>query len=166
MSPPPATARPRIVLDTNVVLDWLLFDEPLCRPLARHVETGALHWISSMAMRDELAQVLQRPMLQQWKPDCVRILSVFDAHSTALDASITSHSAIALRCRDADDQKFVDLARAAGARWLVSRDRAVLDLAKRARPLGLEILTPALWSERNAAQLPAGSTALVTNVAG
>jgi predicted nucleic acid-binding protein len=54
-----------------------------------------------------------------------------------------------LRCRDGDDQKFLDLAHFAGARWLISRDRALLDLAKRARHLGFEILTPALWSAHN-----------------
>jgi len=50
------------------------------------------------------------------------------------------------------------LAFALGARWLFSRDRALLELAKPASMLGLEILTPALWSARNA-RLPTDSTA-------
>jgi len=50
-----------------------------------------------------------------------------------------------MRCNDPDDQKFVDLALAYGARWLLSRDRAVLKLAKRCRTLGLQVLTPEQW---------------------
>ena len=138
-----------MVLDTNVVLDWLLFDEPLCRPLARQVESGALRWLATAAMRDELTQVLRRPMLQRWKPDCVHLLSVFDSCAGLVAVSDQSAAPGTLRCRDGDDQKFLDLAHSAGARWLISRDRALLDLAKRARPLGFEILTPALWSAHN-----------------
>ena len=51
-----------------------------------------------------------------------------------------------MRCTDGDDQKFIDLALGHGARWLLSRDRAVLKLARRARPLGLSVLTPETWS--------------------
>jgi predicted nucleic acid-binding protein len=47
-----------------------------------------------------------------------------------------------LRCRDADDQVFIDLALVHRARWLLTRDKALLALARRARPLGTEILRP------------------------
>jgi predicted nucleic acid-binding protein len=50
-----------------------------------------------------------------------------------------------MRCTDTDDQKFIDLALAHGARWLLSRDRAVLKLGRRTRVLGLEVLTPEIW---------------------
>jgi len=59
-----------------------------------------------------------------------------------------SGAALRLRCTDRDDQMFIDLALACGARWLLSRDRAVLKLGKRARLLGLDILTPAVWAEQ------------------
>ncbi|WP_369293093.1 PIN domain-containing protein [Klebsiella variicola] len=49
-------------------------------------------------------------------------------------------------CRDQDDQKFIDLALDARARWLVSRDKAVLALAKRARARQLLIVTPERWT--------------------
>ncbi|MBN8487205.1 MAG: PIN domain-containing protein, partial [Burkholderiales bacterium] len=51
-----------------------------------------------------------------------------------------------LRCTDPDDQKFIDFALACGARWLVSRDKAVLKLRRRALALhGLQIVHPADW---------------------
>jgi len=51
-----------------------------------------------------------------------------------------------LRCSDGDDQKFIDLAVASGAIWLISRDRAVLRLARRASAFGLAIVTPERWA--------------------
>lgn len=50
-----------------------------------------------------------------------------------------------LRCSDADDQIFVDLALAQGARWLITHDRALLKLARRAGGRGLAIVTPTCW---------------------
>ncbi len=49
-----------------------------------------------------------------------------------------------MRCRDPDDQPFIDLAVQHGAQ-LISRDLAVLKLARRARTRGAEILTPQQW---------------------
>jgi len=40
---------------------------------------------------------------------------------------------------------FIDLAIASRARWLVTRDRAVLKLAKRMRASGVEVLAPPDW---------------------
>ena len=40
------------------------------------------------------------------------------------------------RCSDPDDQKFLDLAWAAGADVLVTKDKALLDLARRIAKLG------------------------------
>jgi predicted nucleic acid-binding protein len=81
-------------------------------------------------------------------------LTVFDSLVSICGDHASPPSAAPLRrCRDADDQKFLDLAFALGARWLFSRDRALLELAKSASTLGLEILTPAMWSARNACLL-------------
>ena len=43
---------------------------------------------------------------------------------------------------------FLEIAVAAGARWLVTRDAALLRLARRmAREHGVDIVTPAAWRE-------------------
>jgi predicted nucleic acid-binding protein len=55
-----------------------------------------------------------------------------------------------LRCTDPDDQKFIDAA-IVSAQWLISRDRAVLKLARRAAALGLRIVTPERWADLNQA---------------
>jgi uncharacterized protein len=138
-----APLAPGLVLDTNAVLDWLVFDDPCARALAAAVEAGQVRWLACGRMRDELARTLAYPALARWKPDCERTLSKFDRWSTLLDAP--APSPLDLRCTDADDQVFIDLALATGARWLLSHDRAVLRLARRAARAGLVIQKPGAW---------------------
>ena len=57
-------------------------------------------------------------------------------------------SPAAMRCTDPDDQKFIDLALRSGASALLTRDRAVLKLARRARGHGLRIETAIAWQQR------------------
>ena len=131
------------VIDTQVVMDWLVFRDPRSAPLARAIETGSLCWIGRPRMLDELLHVLGRGVAADWSPDLAFIRDSFARHCRMIDAEPAP--AVRLVCRDKDDQMFIDLAIAEKARWLISRDRAVLALAKRARVVGLEILTPESW---------------------
>ncbi|MGV3656140.1 MAG: PIN domain-containing protein, partial [Noviherbaspirillum sp.] len=59
------------------------------------------------------------------------------------------------QCRDKDDQKFLELARDAGAAALITKDKALLKLAGKARRAGLfAILTPQAWQDVPGAQAP------------
>jgi predicted nucleic acid-binding protein len=140
------TPVPLIVLDTNVVLDWLLFADPGVQALASAIEQGRLRWIATAAMRGEFFHVLGRGLAMthaadpaQFDPTWARLCV---EHPTAPLA------AAPLRCTDTDDQKFIDLALAAGARWLVSRDRALLKLRTKAATRGVTIVTPSEWRDR------------------
>jgi putative PIN family toxin of toxin-antitoxin system len=146
--PPPSLAdiRPAIVIDTQVVMDWLVFNDPRVQALTTAVTSGRLCWLVAPAMRDEIRHVLGRGVAASYAPDLAFIEAQFDAHALAVDTVAPQPLAGRLVCRDPDDQKFIDLALAAGARWLISRDKAVLALAKRARPRGLAIVTPERWS--------------------
>ena len=139
----PADARPTIVIDTQVVMDWLIFNDPRVQALAAALTSGALRWLVAPAMRDEIRHVLGRGVAARYAPDLAFIEAQFDAHSEATDAAEPSPRLV---CRDPDDQKFIDLALARGARWLVSRDKALLTLAKRAKLRGLKILKPEVWT--------------------
>lgn len=142
----PADARPAIVIDTQVLMDWLVFRDARVQALTTAVTGGALRWLVAPAMRDEIRHVLGRGVAASFAPDLGFIEAQFDAHALAVDAPPAQPPASRLVCRDPDDQKFIDLALAAGARWLVSRDKAVLALAKRARPRSLLIVKPEHWS--------------------
>lgn len=148
-SPQPPTAHKlQVVLDTQVVMDWLVFAEPSINPLITQIEGGRLLWLATVAMQAELLHVLGRGVAASRRPDTARIEAVFSRYCRMIPAPELGLSRP--RCSDPDDQKFIDLGLSLAAQgttptWLISRDRAVLAVAKRARRLGLEILTPAAW---------------------
>src|SRR5262245_54705638 len=117
--PPPNTpelpaqttgAAPALVLDTNVVLDWLVFRHPSCAGLDGWLGAGRLRWLASPAMRDELAHVLARGVGQRWAPDLPALWSAWDRLARPVAPPALAGPALRLRCTDPDDQKFVDLA--------------------------------------------------------
>ena len=137
---------PDVVLDTQVVLDWLAFGDAGCAALAANLERGVLRWIATRPMLAELDHVLARGVAAAWRPDHAAIARAFERHGTLVEAPAAV--ALPLRCNDPDDQMFIDLAVARGAPWLVTRDRALLALRRRAAARGVGVLRPADWAHR------------------
>jgi uncharacterized protein len=135
-------AAPGLVLDTNTVLDWLLFRDPGIANLGAAIDGHTLRWLACARMRDEFERTLGYPTLAKWQPDSERLLLQFDRAAVMRPTPPTLPS---LRCTDPDDQVFIDLAVAEGARWLITHDRALLKLARRASALGVQICRPASW---------------------
>jgi len=141
-----STSNLRVVLDTNTVLDWLVFRDRATVPLAAAIETRQVCWISSAAVRSELGHVLDRGVAAEWRPDLDAIEQAHKRHALDVDQPPPDPAERRLRCTDGDDQKFIELAVGSGARWLVTRDKALLRLARKAAPRGLLITTPARWT--------------------
>ena len=137
---------PALVLDTNVVLDWFVFRNPCCQALTREVALGSVRWLASPAMRCELTHVLSRGVVDRYTTDPSPLWAFWTRHAVELADPPTIDLPQRLRCTDPDDQKFIDFALSHRTRWLLSRDKAVLKLAKRARLLGLIIVKPEDWS--------------------
>ena len=141
----------RLVLDTNVWLDWLVFDDPDVAPLKAALANGTAEVFMAPAGERELARVLgyrlrkstldtvaQAARLEQ----CRRLVRWMD------DASSKQPDRLPV-CRDPDDQKFLELARDCGADVLVTKDRALLGLVRRnGHRLPFEILTPTQAGDR------------------
>jgi len=120
----------RRVLDTNIVLDLWVFDEPKAETLRVSVETGHTHWLATAAMREELARVLAYPQiakrLTHRSLPADAVLGHFDRWAQLQpDAPKAPYA-----CKDPDDQKFIDLAVAHTAA-LHSKDAQVLCMRKR-----------------------------------
>lgn len=139
--------RPRIVLDTNVCLDLLVFGDPVLDPLRAALQAGAVVAISDAPCRAEWQRVLAYPVLRL--DEIARAARLADYNALVATAGEAGAPAHALpRCSDPDDQKFLQLAAAGGADWLLTRDDALLRLARRTRRDGLfDILTPADWAQ-------------------
>jgi putative PIN family toxin of toxin-antitoxin system len=125
----------QIVLDTNIVLDLLVFNDAATPPLRDALQAGHLQWVATVPMRDELERVLAYPQIAKrldfYGLSAAQVLQARDAQVQTVEvppkASVT--------CKDPDDQKFIDLAVA--QRCLVlSKDHAVLCMAKRLLALG------------------------------
>lgn len=125
----PVLNRPLLVIDTNVVLDLLHFDDAIARPLRLALEAGRVRCVASAPTLDELQRVLAYP---EFDLDAVRQAVLFARYRALSEAAQTAEGCAGLpRCSDPDDQKFIELAAAVGAQGLVSKDRAVLKLRRR-----------------------------------
>jgi putative PIN family toxin of toxin-antitoxin system len=133
-----SAAPPRIVLDTNVLLDLWVFDDPDTRWLAALLATRRVVTLRTPASDAELDDVLSRARFELTPQRRQEILAAWQASAERVpDAPPAS-----LHCTDPDDQKFLDLALHAQAALLLTKDRALLRLRRRARALGLLIERP------------------------
>lgn len=119
-----------LVLDTQVWLDWLVFDDASVARLREAHAAQRLDIVIDAACEAELVRVLgydlgKFTLEPEEQTQCIaRCRSIARRVAPAAAAPLP-------RCRDADDQKFLELAAAAGARYLVSKDQALLELAPR-----------------------------------
>ena len=130
------------VLDTNIVLDLWVFDDPASAPLRERLQDGEIQWLATAAMREELARVLAYPhiarRLTARAMTADTVLAHFDRHAR-LQADAPKAPYV---CKDADDQKFIDLAVQHGAA-LHSKDAQVLCMKNRLARCGVA-LNPSL----------------------
>jgi uncharacterized protein len=146
LSGPTALGRRGLVLDSNVVLDWLLFEDVRVRPMVQAIETGAVQWLVNSAVRHELEVVMARGELGRWGHRQPMLWQAWAQWACERPLPPVSLIASLLRCTDVEDQKFLDLAVDQQACWLVTRDRAVLKLSRKAALLGLQIMRPSQWT--------------------
>jgi putative PIN family toxin of toxin-antitoxin system len=136
---PQVTAAPAIVIDTNIVLDLLVFDDPQWARLRAALAAGELRWLATAAMRDELMRVLGYPLIARRllrdAREAAHVAAAFDAQVHAVEGTPLRARFV---CKDPDDQIFIDLAVAHRAR-LLSKDRAVLSMRKRLAALGVAV---------------------------
>ncbi len=132
----------RLVLDTNTVLALWMFGDPALLPLREPCEAGQLTLLCNEVCLDELARVLR---YRQFKLDEARAVAIHAAYVGRVEwvAVPAGEQEPLPRCKDRDDQKFLELARDGRADLLVTRDQHLLKLARRKTLAGrFRILTP------------------------
>jgi uncharacterized protein len=143
--------KPLWVIDTNVVLDLLHFDDVAARPLRLALEDGRVRCVVSDGTLAEWRRVLAYPEFGLDSAQQATLFARYEALAVKADAVGVD---IALpRCSDPDDQQFIELAAAAGAQGLISRDRAVLKLRRHCVPY-FRVMNPAeavRWLDDSAA---------------
>ena len=147
MSHAPSSAPLPLVLDTNVVLDMLVFDDPNVRPLVSALTAGSvIAWADEATLR-ELQLVLAYPSFALDEAARHAAQARYRHLVRVAPGEPSTPPPPLPRCRDRDDQKFLVLAARVGATWLVSKDKRVLALAGH-KQLPFGILKPRQLAER------------------
>ncbi|WP_083444621.1 PIN domain-containing protein [Herbaspirillum rhizosphaerae] len=149
----------RIVLDTNVCLDLFVFRDPRWAGLLQAMESGEVQALTREDCRMEWLVVLNYPHLPLTEDDKPGIRAEFDRLIACLPNAAVNTFGLPI-CTDPDDQKFLELSLQAEAEVLITKDKALLKLAKKtARKNMFAIMTPQTWhaSLAAAAAQPASS---------
>jgi putative PIN family toxin of toxin-antitoxin system len=135
----------RIVLDTNVCLDLFVFHDPRWAALLAAIESGAVQAVTREDCRMEYLVVLHYPHLPLDEASRAVSAARFDALITVIAPPV---SGVRLPvCSDRDDQKFLELARDCQADILITKDKALLKLARKTANAGMfKIIVPQAWS--------------------
>jgi putative PIN family toxin of toxin-antitoxin system len=126
-------------LDTNIVLDLWVYEDPATPVLLQAIKAGQLQWLAIAHMREELRRVLDYPHIvkkrEQRGVSVQAVLAQFDAYAQIQEPAPKAQYV----CKDTDDQCFIDLAVAHQA-VLVSKDKQVLKLTNRLKRLGVSVV--------------------------
>jgi putative PIN family toxin of toxin-antitoxin system len=128
-----------LVIDSNVVLNGFFFKDP---PTVAVIERLLCdyQWVCTEWMQREAQRVAKLPQMAKYASS-ETILALNQGFSN--HAKLIEHSTVSpMRCRDVDDQAFLDLAAHTQARLLLTLDRDLLKLRKRAATLELTIVQP------------------------
>jgi hypothetical protein len=140
--------RKTIVIDTQSLFDWMVFANPVCRAWDTALGSPDWDWIFTSEMKAEFDFVAAKGFGDRWAVDPDAVASRWAAHAREVAAPPPPGAAARLRCTDPDDQKFIDLAIGLRAHTLVTRDKALLRLARQASARhGVRICRPDAWSK-------------------
>jgi putative PIN family toxin of toxin-antitoxin system len=129
--------KPRLVLDTNVILDLLVFRDPTAEPIRHLLDAKLVDAVRSEASMLELVDVIQRPIFKLSQQEQEIILLVWESLTRLLEN--TAIESAPFICRDTDDQIFLDMAYSIRPAVLFSKDLRVLELRVSAKGHGVEI---------------------------
>ena len=147
-------ARLKLILDTNIVLDWLVFRDTSVAELQPALDRGHIELLTHPPALDELRRVLAYAQFKLAMDRQQELFSQYRSHTRLVnlpDGLHLDNLGLPLgfpRCRDRDDQHFLALAYHQRVDALVSKDAAILELSKRLRKFSVTVLDPAQLARR------------------
>ena len=134
---------PLLVLDTNVVLDWVAFADVRVQPLVAAIEHNTVRLVSSGVCLQELRRALGYVQIKLDAGAQALAYARYLEQVTLFEPPDALPAVELPMCEDPDDQKFLELAWHARATHLVTRDKALLKLARRLpQPDRFAVLAP------------------------
>jgi len=136
----------RIVLDTNVCLDLFVFRDQRWQRLMQALTDGEVEAVTREDCKMEWHIVLGYTHLGLDEAMQTAVRAEFDALIRPSPETVFDGSIKLPICRDTDDQKFIELAYQSNATALITKDKALLKLARKTLRAGLfQIMTPETW---------------------
>jgi predicted nucleic acid-binding protein len=129
--------KPRLVLDTNVILDLLVFKDPSTEPIRLMLNAKQVDAVRTLASMAELIDVIGRPTFKLSQENQETIVRSWESHSRLLENAAIEPAPFT--CRDLDDQVFIDIAYSLRPALLLSKDLRVLELHAIAKQHGVDI---------------------------
>ena len=129
--------KPRLVLDTNVILDLLVFQDPAAEVVRMALDAKLVDAVRSEASMLELIDVIQRPTFRLNQEEQSIILQAWESSTRLLENGAIEPAPFT--CRDPDDQVFINMAYSLRPALLLSKDLRVLELQAIAKRYGVEI---------------------------
>ena len=129
--------KSKLVIDTNILLDLLVFDDQRAHPLRAALNESQVIALGSSYTVAEFLDVIARPQFNldreaQTKAHQQLLAWLTLEHDEAVETA-------PWKCKDKDDQIYLNLAFSHRPCTLLSKDKQVLKLAKRARQCGVVI---------------------------
>jgi putative PIN family toxin of toxin-antitoxin system len=119
-----------VVLDTNILLDIFVFNDERALHLKKVLFDKTRHFVASQKTIEEFADVISRPLFKLDKQTQAAILAQWQSIAEQRDDSNLAPAP--WKCQDPDDQIFLDLAYQLRPTILISKDNAVLQIARKA----------------------------------
>ncbi len=116
--------KPRVVVDTNVLLSGIFFEKGNEAQVLKLVLEDKAVLLGSLETLEELRETLARPKFHLSPSES---LAVFELILGKCEVILHINEA-EVKCRDKDDQKFLDCAHTGRADYLVTGDPDLLDM--------------------------------------
>ena len=131
------------VLDTHIWLEWLLWRSPRLEPLRVKHAAGHLQILHSTETLAEWRRVLGYPQFAQTADQIEALCLEFTELTQACELMADTARSHLPKCRDPDDQKFLELSVVGRAKWLITRDKKLRKIGKHKvfKALGLQVIT-------------------------
>ena len=144
----PAPMPPKlIVIDSQSLFDWMVFRNPACARWNAALSGTDWEWIFTSEMRAEFDFVAAKGFGERWPVDAAAVASIWARHARLVDdaAAAGRRGPAALHGRGRPEVHRPGDRR--GAHTLVTRDKALLRLARKALERhGVRICGPQAWS--------------------